>query len=108
MLQLLLPFSPVLCFVLAFAIAALPVFKHARLSEGHSRFKALDGLRGYLAIAVVIHHSRIYAVFLAPAQGVAPASVFRAVVGPLGVEFFFLIPAYLFWGKVIAGDVSFP
>lgn len=67
------------------------------------RIKTLDGLRGYLALAVVFHHAAVYRDFLLTGAWTAPPSIFYAALGPLGVDLFFMITGYLFWSKLLRG-----
>jgi peptidoglycan/LPS O-acetylase OafA/YrhL len=66
----------------------------------------MDGLRGFLALAVVFHHMAIYrrSASLPPDYpGVwgPPTSHFYEMLGPTAVAMFFMITGYLFWFKLI-------
>jgi len=66
------------------------------------RFHAVDGLRGYLAIAVVIHHAGInYLYYQTGVWQLTPSRV-NTFLGRGAVAMFFMITAFLFWNRVIA------
>jgi peptidoglycan/LPS O-acetylase OafA/YrhL len=66
------------------------------------RIAALDGLRGILALSVFLHHGIIAHAYHGGQPWVAPASHFDNLVGNGAVALFFMITAYLFWGRVRA------
>lgn len=84
----------------------LPLFSSAdrKWHVSTSRTVTLDGLRGYLAIGVFVHHATIYYGLLANGTWDNPASWFYTRLGPIAVAFFFMITGYLFWGKVVASE----
>jgi peptidoglycan/LPS O-acetylase OafA/YrhL len=67
----------------------------------HNRFLVLDGLRGYLAIGVFIHHSSIWYFNLRGRNWKAPDSHFYNNLGQAGVALFFMITAFLFFSKLL-------
>lgn len=69
------------------------------LAEGHS--PVIDGLRGYLAFGVFIHHASIWYSFLETGSWVAPESRLYAHLGQTTVTLFFMITGFLFFGKVL-------
>lgn len=95
------PYFTVMALVLA--LTRLPFFALAD-SRSHrvaGRVSTLDGLRGFLALAVFFHHAAIYHGYLRTGTWTLPPSPFYALLGPIGVSFFFMITGYLFWGKAI-------
>jgi peptidoglycan/LPS O-acetylase OafA/YrhL len=68
-----------------------------------SKIDTLDGLRGVVALCVVMHHSIIaYMQHARIAPGwVSPVSNFQNQLGSASVSIFFMISAYLFCGKLI-------
>ena len=66
-----------------------------------NRFMVLDGLRGYLAIAVFIHHSSIWYFKLRDENWSAPPSNFYNNLGQGSVALFFMITAFLFFSKLL-------
>src|SRR5438105_476841 len=91
----------------AFAIAAVLVavttaFVLARIfgapsSEG--RYASIDGLRGYLAFFVFVHHSAAWYYFLRTGWQ-TPSNLF-SFFGPGCVAFFFMITGFLFFSKLL-------
>lgn len=68
---------------------------------GASRNVALDGLRGYLASGVLLHHAAIWYRFMHGAEWTVPPSGVYRHLGEHCVEFFFMITAFLFVGKLL-------
>lgn len=96
--------APLLMAALA-CLAASPLF--AAASDGNTnssrapRFSNLDGLRGYLAISVALHHGAITCHYLTTGAWVAPPSGFYNQLGQASVGLFFIITGFLFWGKIL-------
>lgn len=87
---------------LLFALAATPALRLADdPAASAARVSTLDGLRGFLALAVVFHHAAIYRQFIADGHWVAPPSSFYVLLGQVGVSLFFMVTGYLFWTKCI-------
>ncbi|MFW3898521.1 acyltransferase family protein [Pseudomonas bharatica] len=71
------------------------------LETTKGRATAIDGLRGYLALGVFIHHSAIAWHFHQSGQiGMPPERVF-AQIGQIGVALFFMITGFLFWDRLL-------
>lgn len=87
-------------------VIKLPVFSAAdtKWHTSSSRTLTLDGLRGYLATGVFIHHAVIYYQYLTEGFWDNPPSHLYTQLGPVGVSLFFMITGYLFWGKVITAE----
>ncbi len=73
-----------------------------KLAKPHQKDRVitLDGLRGFLALGVFFHHAAIYQDYLRDGSWYARSSFF-AMLGPLGVTLFFMITAYLFYGRLL-------
>ncbi len=86
-------------------VVASPLFCWADETPSFSstvqRLGALDGLRGFLALSVAIHHGTIYRDYLSSGIWRAPPSAFFNQLGQASVGLFFIITAYLFWGKTL-------
>lgn len=67
------------------------------------RYASLDGLRGYLACGVVIHHAAVWYFFLRSGKWEVPPSRFYTNLGQASVDFFFMITAFLFTLKILRG-----
>jgi peptidoglycan/LPS O-acetylase OafA/YrhL len=91
------------CLVLLYGLASLPILSAADSppSPRGNRLVAMDGLRGFLAFAVVFHHVAVYHHFLQTGEWVMPPSHVFAMLGPFGVSVFFLITSYLFWSRIL-------
>lgn len=69
--------------------------------SSENRFAAIDGLRGYLAFFVFLHHSSIWFVELREHEWRPPASNLFRHLGDSSVALFFMITAFLFTAKVM-------
>jgi peptidoglycan/LPS O-acetylase OafA/YrhL len=100
------PFGGLFTVCLVLVILRLPLFSATdqKWHVSSSRTETLDGLRGYLALGVFIHHAVIYYGLLKSGVWDNPPSVLYTQLGPVGVSLFFMITGFLFWGKVISTD----
>jgi len=73
--------------------------KKGMAEEG--RYATIDGLRGYLAFCVFLHHSCIWFFYLREGCWKAPPSALFNLLGQGGVAFFFMITAFLFTARVL-------
>ncbi|UTH76585.1 acyltransferase [Chromobacterium sp. IIBBL 290-4] len=71
-------------------------------SDSRQRASSLDGLRGYLALSVMLHHAVIARQWLNTGRWSLPPDWFYAQLGSIAVSVFFMITAYLFWGKLLS------
>ena len=87
-------------------VASTPLFAAAELPPipSKGRVQSIDGLRGYLALGVLLHHAAIYPSFLSTGVWSAPRSRLYANLGPVSVAIFFMITGYLFWSQLLATD----
>lgn len=85
------------------AVAASPLLRLADAppSATAARVPAIDGLRGFLALAVFFHHGAIYHDWLLDRVWEVPPSRFYTQIGQSGVAFFFMITGYLFWARLL-------
>lgn len=67
-----------------------------------SRNASIDGLRGFLAFGVFVHHASIWFVFLKTGVWDVPDSRLFAHLGQSTVTLFFMITGYLFFGRLLA------
>src|SRR3954471_22506503 len=70
------------------------------------RFATLDGLRGYAAFLVYIHHSTIWYFFARSEVWQLPSSRLFVHFGQSSVAIFFMITGLLFWSKLIDGRTA--
>jgi peptidoglycan/LPS O-acetylase OafA/YrhL len=100
------PLLAIAVYAMAIATAAtlLRVFPRIRaslVSTGNQRFASIDGLRGYLALGVFIHHAVITWIALNTGVTDVPANTFYAQIGLASVALFFMITGFLFWGRLL-------
>ena len=91
--------------LLAIAIALLSTGAAIRLmgpAPAANRFASIDGLRGYLAFAVLLHHAAIWFGYLRAGEWQPPATNLFMHFGQSGVALFFMITAFLFTSKLLA------
>ena len=65
------------------------------------KYPEIDGVRGYLAFFVFLHHGYIWSVFLKTKEWNEPNSNLFNQFGQTSVVFFFIITAFLFTNKLI-------
>ena len=100
------PLIAMTAYLLAIATAALllrtvPGFTRQLEHRGESRFAGIDGLRGYLAFGVFVHHSIITWIFLQTGVIDLPPSNFYSQLGQGSVALFFMITGFLFWDRLL-------
>lgn len=91
-----------LAMVLATIVASLLVRAGFVLPSG-PRIGEIDGLRGYLALAVMGHHFAIWLAFTAGNGWQAPEVAFFNQLGKTGVGMFFMITGIVFYPRILAG-----
>ncbi|MFC6337438.1 acyltransferase family protein [Pseudomonas karstica] len=64
--------------------------------SSQGRFVTIDGLRGYLAFFVFLHHSCIWYYYLQSGVWALPPSRLFVHFGQMGVALFFMITGFLF------------
>jgi peptidoglycan/LPS O-acetylase OafA/YrhL len=83
-------------------IAALPLFRFIdNAPNPGARYSTIDGLRGFLALAVFVFHLVVTHRFIETGIWDVPDSRFYALLGPVGVSLFFMITGFLFWEKML-------
>ncbi|MCY1257981.1 acyltransferase [Pseudomonas jessenii] len=100
------PLIAMAAYLLAIATAALLLRSVPRIPRelehcGESRFAGIDGLRGYLAFGVFVHHSIITWIFLQTGVMDFPPSNFYSQLGQGSVALFFMITGFLFWNRLL-------
>jgi peptidoglycan/LPS O-acetylase OafA/YrhL len=91
-----------LCVLLGGAIARTSPFYRARLDESAAgRYETLDGLRGFLAYAVLASHAVSMHAFHTTGAWTDAASPLYARAAQAGVALFFAITGFLFWLRVL-------
>lgn len=74
------------------------------LNERKGRYGSLDGLRGYLALAVFFHHFVITWYWKVTDSWDPPPEVYFENYGKVGVAIFFMITGFLFISKIIRDE----
>ncbi|UVJ44445.1 acyltransferase [Pseudomonas sp. LS1212] len=99
------PFLTFAAYALAIATAALLLRLVPRIANSlepiGGRYASVDGLRGYLAFGVFIHHSVIAWIYLQTNQIGIPPNNFFAQIGLASVALFFMITGFLFWSRLL-------
>lgn len=67
--------------------------------DASPRFHAVDGLRGFLALAVFFHHAVVSYFYYKTGHWAFPPARFYVLLGEVGVALFFMITGFLFWNK---------
>lgn len=86
----------------ALLLRAVPKISRHLQHSGESRYASIDGLRGYLAFGVFVHHSIITWIFLRTGVFDFPPSNFYSMLGQGSVALFFMITGFLFWSRLLA------
>lgn len=76
------------------------------VSAHEGRMGPIDGLRGFLALGVFCHHFTIWEGYLHTGLWRAPENHFNSQLGPIGVNLFFMITAFLFTRHIIGRELD--
>jgi peptidoglycan/LPS O-acetylase OafA/YrhL len=104
---LLLALIAILCYLLALLTSyacvrwILSDQLRAELND-QTRYVAIDGIRGYLAFGVYVHHFIMGWLFLYDGRTGPPTHNWENQLGKTSVAIFFMITAFLFWGRAHA------
>lgn len=99
--------TAVACYLVAFltshAFVRLVLPDRLRDSLGNgARYIAIDGIRGYLAFGVFVHHCLVTWIFMPERRWAPLPHNFENQLGATSVAVFFMITAMLFWGRAEA------
>ncbi len=97
------PLNPIFAltvFSLAFGTAYLLNSKY-KIVINNNRYETIDGIRGFLAISVFIHHATIWFHYLHTNSWEAPKSNLYNQLGQTSVSLFFMITSFLFVSKLL-------
>ncbi len=97
------PLNPFFCIIIfAIAISTAYLFKKIyNINEPSGRYETIDGLRGFLAIGVFIHHTTIWHRYLQNGVWDVPKSNLYTLLGQGSVSLFFMITSFLFVSKIL-------
>jgi peptidoglycan/LPS O-acetylase OafA/YrhL len=86
-----------------FLLVATPLFQAADSPPipARSRVSTLDGLRGFLALSVFLHHGAVYHSFIQDSVWRTPPDRLYGLLGSFGVSIFFMITGFLFWSQIL-------
>ena len=95
-----------LSLLVAYAVFSLDCWKQldepAQNDQGRDR--TIDGMRGFLALSVVLFHSVMTRGLLETGEWEFPKDPFFSQLGSVAVSLFFMTTGYLFWGKVVRSE----
>lgn len=77
------------------------IYDRLSISTTSGRFFTIDGLRGYLAFFVFLHHSCIWYYYLGSGVWANPPNRVFVHFGQIGVSLFFMITGFLFFSKML-------
>ncbi len=100
MLDPLSPWPALVLTAIALAFAAL-LSRWAPPSSSHDRYLSIDGLRGYLAFFVFLHHTTVWYGYIRTGSWSLPDSHLYIHFGQSSVALFFMITGFLFWSKML-------
>lgn len=80
------------------------ILKFGKVPLEAGRFASIDGLRGFLAFSVFLHHSAVWLTVVRTGVWATPSSPLYRHFGDSAVALFFMITAFLFTGKVLASQ----
>jgi peptidoglycan/LPS O-acetylase OafA/YrhL len=97
------PFSPVFALsALAVALGTVSLMRWPAVTPaGDGRYASIDGLRGYLAFCVFLHHAAVWYAYLRTGAWTIPPSRLYTQLGQSGVSLFFMITGLLFFSKLL-------
>jgi len=94
------PIFAIIVYLIAFATAYVINYRHKIIND-NSRFESLDGIRGFLAIGVFIHHAAIWHNYLQIKLWQPAKTNLYNQLGQTSVSIFFMITAFLFVTKLL-------
>jgi peptidoglycan/LPS O-acetylase OafA/YrhL len=84
-------------------VTTLLLVKRFGEAPAAGRFVSIDGVRGFLAFFVFLHHSCIWYFYLRTGKWEVPPSNLYTHFGQSSVALFFMITGFLFYSKLIDG-----
>lgn len=94
------PLYAIVIYSIAFFTAFL-LKSNYKIQYSKGRYDTIDGLRGFLAIGVFIHHTSVWYDFLEDGIWGLPPSNFYSQLGQTSVSLFFMITSFLFVSKLL-------
>lgn len=102
------PSNPIFSFfaILVAISTCFFIASRVRVPVAVGRYASIDGLSGYLAFAVFLHHSAVWYFYLHTGKWAVPPSNFYTHLGQTSVALFFMITGFLFYTKLIESRSS--
>lgn len=97
---------PAIAAVLIALASAFLLTKRLDVNPQPGRYASIDGLRGYLAFFVFLHHACIWYFYLNTGRWEVPPSNLYSQFGQASVALFFMITGFLFFSKLIDGRTT--
>jgi len=97
------PLNPLFCiivYLIAFLTVYLILLKYKPWSDS-TRYVSIDGLRGFSAFAIFIHHATLWQKYSSTGVWEIPNSNFYTQIGQSSVGLFFMITSFLFVSQLI-------
>lgn len=94
------PFFALTIFAISFLTGYLLRLRF-RIPTPAGRNESIDGLRGFLALGVFIHHTAIWFQYIHTGKWEAPVSNLYSQLGQASVSLFFMITSFLFVNKLV-------
>jgi peptidoglycan/LPS O-acetylase OafA/YrhL len=82
-------------------VRLVPAIRGNIESAKRTRNESIDGLRGFLALGVFVHHCVVTWYYKEDGVWQVPPSNFYTELGEASVALFFMITAFLFWGRLL-------
>ncbi len=102
---------PLFLCLLIYAVAFATAYLLKPKSNVHfitNNYETIDGLRGFLALGVFIHHAAVWEQYLQTGEWKTPPTNLYAQLGETNVSLFFMITSFLFISKLIHQKVNLP
>ncbi len=94
------PFFAVIIYLISFLTGHIIKSKY-KINPLKGRYECIDGMRGFLALGVFIHHSNIWHQYLHTGYWDNPKSNLYVHLGQTSVLLFFMITSFLFISKLL-------
>ena len=92
--------------LIALVLSVLAINRLVKIKLTDVSYPEIDGLRGYLAFFVFLHHSYIWQIYLKTENWEDPESNLFNQFGETTVVFFFIITAFLFTTKLLTNKTG--
>ena len=95
------PLFSIIVFVICYVTAYILKVSNKINFSNTGRYDSIDGLRGFLALSVFIHHAAVWHQYIHTGSWDFPKSNLYTQFGMTGVSFFFMITSFLFITKLL-------